>query len=477
MAFRHVLTTSRKDRDGDVMHSDGAELDPKMLLLWQHVPTMPIGKMLASVEQNKNRVVVVSAIVDINDLCHDAAVMVDNGMGRFSHGFRALDFSEIKAGREGDGKQEPGGFDVKKFEIMEESLVSVPANVDADTEEVLLSLVEGGKLTSGVMKEQARFIREKRPTTVPVKLDLKVTVNGREVQNDENVRGAGEGTEERDKAGTPGEAGGGAEQEAEVSEDTKVSEEMETKAEQVKLNAGGAGQAKRLIAAGKVKSSGAWSGPSADTGNKYLEANGAASYGKWFLGVRPGMDAENKGAYAYPYTADFETVDRAGLVAIRQRAGQQKEMDIFEAAGAMVEAIDKAKKDEELTGIKQGRVLSKANETKIRDARDDISDASKMEGVSRPCKALLQRAGRTLGEVLSSLGEEPAGEGKPAATEKTEVGIADAVDVVLNRMTAEQRSRLSKTLVMLENREIKSKRYRAIRHGKVRRDGPGGHKV
>lgn len=163
MTFRHVLTSSRKDRDGDTLHADGAECDPKMLLLWQHVHTMPIGKMLKVLDQNPNRLQVVSCIVDMNELCHDAAVMVDNGMGRFSHGFRALEFTESKAGKEG----RETGFDVTKFEIMEESLVSVPANVDAQTEEVLLSLVEGGKLTSPLMKRVGLGIREHRNVQVP----------------------------------------------------------------------------------------------------------------------------------------------------------------------------------------------------------------------------------------------------------------------------------------------------------------------
>ena len=50
MVFKHVLTTPRKDRDGDILRTEGAILDPKMPLLWQHIPTLPIGKMLAVVE-------------------------------------------------------------------------------------------------------------------------------------------------------------------------------------------------------------------------------------------------------------------------------------------------------------------------------------------------------------------------------------------------------------------------------------------
>lgn len=162
MVFRHTLTSSRKDRDGDILHSDGASVDPKMLLLWQHVHTMPIGPYLFTASQNPNRLKVVSAIVDMNELCHDCAVMVDNGMARFSHGFRALDFRENK-----EHSKDEGGFEVKRFEIMEESMVSVPSNVDTTVDEVLLSLVEGGKLHSPIMKEIGRNLWEKRKVQVP----------------------------------------------------------------------------------------------------------------------------------------------------------------------------------------------------------------------------------------------------------------------------------------------------------------------
>lgn len=164
MKFTHVLTTPRKDRDGDVLRTEGAMVDPKMPLLWQHVHTLPIGKMVYVVEHNAKRLVVCSALIDINDLAHDAAVMVDNGMARFSHGFRALEFAQLK-----EAETDPTGsmgFDVKRFEIMEESIVSVPSNVDAEVLEKTLSLVEGGKLKSGVMKAVGRQLRASAPVMV-----------------------------------------------------------------------------------------------------------------------------------------------------------------------------------------------------------------------------------------------------------------------------------------------------------------------
>ncbi len=165
MVFRHVLTTPRKDRDGDILRTEGAAVDPALPLLWQHVHTLPIGKMLFIHEHTPKKLTLVTAIIDINELAHDAAVMVDNKMGRFSHGFRALEFHQLKEDTDEHG---PPGFEITKFEIMEESIVSVPSNVDAEEEEVMLSLVESGKLKSSVMREYGEVLRAKRPVAVMV---------------------------------------------------------------------------------------------------------------------------------------------------------------------------------------------------------------------------------------------------------------------------------------------------------------------
>lgn len=167
MVFKHILTTPRKDRDGDILRTKGARPDPSMLMLWQHVHTLPIGKSLGVAEHTDKQLVMYSAIVDVNELAQDAAVMIANKMGRFSHGFKALEFSAIKDKAE-PGKTSGGkGFDVTRFEIMEESLVSVPANVDAETLEVYLDLIEGEKLTSSIMKSYGKKLRSTRSDRFP----------------------------------------------------------------------------------------------------------------------------------------------------------------------------------------------------------------------------------------------------------------------------------------------------------------------
>ena len=91
---------------------------------------------------------------------------------------------------------------------------------------------------------------------------------------------------------------------------------------------------------GKVSKPSSWNAPTASEQNAYIEKNGMEAFGKWHLGIDANVDPETKGHWHYIFTSDFVNVDRAGLIAIRQRAGQQKETAIFEAAGKLIAKID-----------------------------------------------------------------------------------------------------------------------------------------
>jgi len=106
------------------------------------------------------------------------------------------------------------------------------------------------------------------------------------------------------------------------------------------INRSGITQASSLVSQGKVIKPSSWNPPSAAEENAYIEENGMADYGKWFLGIDANADMETKEHWHYIYTSDFENVDRAGLIAIRQRAGQQNQTDVFNAAGKLLEKID-----------------------------------------------------------------------------------------------------------------------------------------
>jgi len=106
------------------------------------------------------------------------------------------------------------------------------------------------------------------------------------------------------------------------------------------INRTGVTHANSLADNGKVKKPSSWMPPSAAEENAYIEKNGMAAYGKWFLGIDTQADPETKQHWHYIYTSDFVNVDRAGLIAIRQRAGQQKQTDVFNAAGKILDKID-----------------------------------------------------------------------------------------------------------------------------------------
>ena len=107
-----------------------------------------------------------------------------------------------------------------------------------------------------------------------------------------------------------------------------------------KVNKMAVAHANELIANGKVIKPNSWNLPSTNEENAYIKANGIEKYSMWFLGEDNSTIATTKGNWSYIYTSDFVNVDRAGLIAIRQRAGQQKQTDIFEAAGKLLEKID-----------------------------------------------------------------------------------------------------------------------------------------
>lgn len=106
------------------------------------------------------------------------------------------------------------------------------------------------------------------------------------------------------------------------------------------INRTGVRNATRLVVDGKVKKPTSWNAPTAAEENSYIEENGMAEFGKWFLGIDAQADPETKEHWHYIYTSDFVNVDRAGLIAIRQRAGQQQQTDVFNAAGILLEKID-----------------------------------------------------------------------------------------------------------------------------------------
>lgn len=170
LGFDFVLTSTRKDRDGDTLESSGAILDVKMPGLWQHLPLQPVGKLVKELSRSKRNVMCRGAIADI-PLGRDAAILTKFGALRISHGFMPIEFEPLY-----NEKDQREGWHIKRFEVFEWSLVSVPSNIDA----VVLSSTEKSKsfaqeldgirtafsrglLKTDAVKQWAKHFHENRP--------------------------------------------------------------------------------------------------------------------------------------------------------------------------------------------------------------------------------------------------------------------------------------------------------------------------
>jgi HK97 family phage prohead protease len=116
----------------------------------------------------------------------------------------------------------------------------------------------------------------------------------------------------------------------------------EPKAVDPVANRAAVAQARSLIAAGKVNRDSGWE-ISADDENALLgDPPDWEKYGLWHLGKRPGVNAETKGAYAYPYGKGGK-VYRGAIIAIKSRSAQQGHDAINATATALLKMIDKGK--------------------------------------------------------------------------------------------------------------------------------------
>lgn len=114
--------------------------------------------------------------------------------------------------------------------------------------------------------------------------------------------------------------------------------------------------ARALIRQGKISESASWDGPEAGAENRYIEENGWSDFSKWYMGKNPEYNPESKAHWKYPFSSDFKTVSLNGLKAIRSRAGQTKETEIFNAAGKLLEMA--AGDDEKASALTERQTFS-----------------------------------------------------------------------------------------------------------------------
>lgn len=185
MDFECIMTSGRKDRDNDILNPAGCEIDKHMPLLWQHVPSEPIGKYVQTVLHDDKIVKIHCAIAD-TPLGRDSAELAEFGALRISHAFLPIKYAP-RDEEEGEGDAPfRSGWNVDKFYVMEASLVSIPANEDA-----IITAFSREKLHSPLIKEYAGSLFSGRKTTV-AGIDLSQLSKGGAINVTVNVGGAAE---------------------------------------------------------------------------------------------------------------------------------------------------------------------------------------------------------------------------------------------------------------------------------------------
>jgi hypothetical protein len=157
--FEAVITSTKKDRDRDILESKGAILDDKMPLLWQHISMLPIGKYVELVKRTNRRIIGKFAVAP-TALGEDAALLAEFGALRISHGFRPIKYEPLEKDPD-DPDAYWTGFHVLEFEVMETSLVSVPSNTDAQ-----ITAQSRGKLHHPLTKSHAQLLWDRLPPVV-----------------------------------------------------------------------------------------------------------------------------------------------------------------------------------------------------------------------------------------------------------------------------------------------------------------------
>tara|TARA_R110002051_G_scaffold226_1_gene895 strand:- start:3281 stop:4054 length:774 start_codon:yes stop_codon:yes gene_type:complete len=126
--------------------------------------------------------------------------------------------------------------------------------------------------------------------------------------------------------------------EEDIEEEKELEEEMYAKS---RLNSKGYDNATSLVEGDDVNKDSDWSFSSED-GNALLGEDGDdwENYAKWFLLENEDASEDTKDRYKFPFGKDGK-IYRSALSAIRQRASQFGYDDVFEAAGKLIEMIDK----------------------------------------------------------------------------------------------------------------------------------------
>lgn len=310
-----VISTETPDRYGDIIVAAGwnlVQFRKNPIVLFSHNSRVPpIGKAI-KIAKGPSDLTAIAKFMDedTNPFAASIFKMIEEGwLKAVSVGFRPLKYERLF-----DEDERFIGFKFLKQELLEFSVVPIPANP-----ECLIQARDMGMDTQP-FEDWATNILNNWSTV------------GETVMQEYNVE-QDKIEEIRQKASL--------DKVVDLPPEVKDSIEEEVIVEKdITVNRKGITFGNSAITAGKVNKTDSWSFSAAD-GNKLLglEGDDWINYGRHHLGINSEGAPETKAHYRYPF-AKGETVYRSGLISARQRAGQQGASAIFEAAGRMLKKID-----------------------------------------------------------------------------------------------------------------------------------------
>jgi hypothetical protein len=158
MDFACTLTTTKEDRDADVLECSGADITPDHALLFMHNHMLVAGKHVKVLSRDAARIDTYNSIVD-SAFGRDMAQLVEFKALNISHGFIPLVFEPLKRERSSQGRRP--GWHVKSYKVVETSLTPVQSNEDA-----VVTAYSRGKLHHPLVKSWAGMVSDKRPQSV-----------------------------------------------------------------------------------------------------------------------------------------------------------------------------------------------------------------------------------------------------------------------------------------------------------------------
>lgn len=119
--IRGIATTPKTDRDGDIVMPEGAVFELPLPLLFNHDPNQPIGHVIEATATKAGVEIVAKVAKDATAKIAEIWQMIKSGLvSGFSVGFRALEAEPIET-----------GFKFNKWQWLELSAVTIPANTEA----------------------------------------------------------------------------------------------------------------------------------------------------------------------------------------------------------------------------------------------------------------------------------------------------------------------------------------------------------